>query len=309
MVRRLVIAGCLTWLLVSMLAESHTRSRRYGQVGWASWYGPYHHGRQTASGKRFSMYALTAAHRSLPFGTTVRVTNLDTGQQVQVTINDRGPFVDRQRRIIDLSHAAAERIGLRRRGIGRVRLDVLEEPATNQTRPAPLVARATQARPPRPSRVESAASTSQTALAERRRAERLAADHAGESVARPRLPGHPGPAADFAELRRRICAYAGDYGRSFDDLSCALYYNININDDREVAIQESQRFLEEYYTPIKFPPDRVAGWVACGAPQQCLQQLQTFVEAGATDILLRFPSWDQKTQFKRCVEEVLPHFV
>lgn len=83
---------------------------------------------------------------------------------------------------------------------------------------------------------------------------------------------------------------------------------ININDDREAAIQESQRFLEEYYTPIKVPRARVEGWVACGSPQQCIRQLQTFVEAGATDILLRFPSWDQKTQFKRCVEAVLPHF-
>jgi alkanesulfonate monooxygenase SsuD/methylene tetrahydromethanopterin reductase-like flavin-dependent oxidoreductase (luciferase family) len=116
------------------------------------------------------------------------------------------------------------------------------------------------------------------------------------------------PAADFAELRRSICAYAKDYGRSFDDLPCALYYNININDDRELAIQESQGFLEEYYTPIAFPRDRVEGWVACGTPEQCIQQLQTFIEAGATDILLRFPSWDQKTQFKRCIEEVLPHF-
>jgi alkanesulfonate monooxygenase SsuD/methylene tetrahydromethanopterin reductase-like flavin-dependent oxidoreductase (luciferase family) len=115
------------------------------------------------------------------------------------------------------------------------------------------------------------------------------------------------PAADFAELRQRICAYAKDYGRSFDDLPCALYYNVNINDDREAAIEESQRFLEEYYTPIKFPRDRVEGWVACGAPEQCIQQLQAFVEAGATDILLRFPSWDQKTQFQRCVEEVLPY--
>jgi alkanesulfonate monooxygenase SsuD/methylene tetrahydromethanopterin reductase-like flavin-dependent oxidoreductase (luciferase family) len=115
------------------------------------------------------------------------------------------------------------------------------------------------------------------------------------------------PAAEFAELRRRICAYAKDYGRSFEELPCALYYNININDDREAAIQESQRFLEDYYTPIKFPRDRVEGWVACGAPKQCIQQLQTFIDAGATDILLRFPSWDQKTQFKRCVEEVLPH--
>jgi alkanesulfonate monooxygenase SsuD/methylene tetrahydromethanopterin reductase-like flavin-dependent oxidoreductase (luciferase family) len=116
------------------------------------------------------------------------------------------------------------------------------------------------------------------------------------------------PAADFAELRRRICTYARDCGRSFEGLPCALYYNININNDRAAAIEESQRFLEAYYTPIKFPRDRVEGWVACGTPAQCIQQLQTFVEAGTTDILLRFPSWDQQGQFKRCVEEALPHF-
>ncbi|MGQ4809766.1 F420-dependent glucose-6-phosphate dehydrogenase [Candidatus Entotheonellaceae bacterium PAL068K] len=116
------------------------------------------------------------------------------------------------------------------------------------------------------------------------------------------------PAADFAELRRRIYAYAPDCGRSFEDFPCALYYNININDDREAAIQESQRYLEAYYTPMKFRRDRVEGWVACGTPTQCIQQLQTFIDAGATDILLRFSSWDQHGQFKRCVEEVLPHF-
>lgn len=117
------------------------------------------------------------------------------------------------------------------------------------------------------------------------------------------------PAADFAELRRRICVYARDYGRSFEELPCAVYYNMNINHDREAAIQESTRFLEEYYTPSKFARAHVEGWVACGTPAQCVQQLQTFVEAGATDILLRFPSWDQEGQYKRCVEEVLPHFV
>jgi rare lipoprotein A len=195
MVQRLAFTGCLTWLLVSMLAEAHTWSRHQGQVGWASWYGAYHHGLRTASGEHFSMHALTAAHRSLPLGTTVLVTNLDTDQQVQVTINDRGPFVDRQRRIIDLSRAAAERVGLRRRGVGRVRVDVLEEPATRQTRPPTLVARATQVRPPRPSGVETAPNTSQPASAERRKTEGLAANPAGEPTTRQRMPSHAGPVA------------------------------------------------------------------------------------------------------------------
>ena len=114
------------------------------------------------------------------------------------------------------------------------------------------------------------------------------------------------PAARFASLRERILGYATEEGRDFSDLPCALYYNININDDREAAIRESTDYLEQYYTPQKYPRDVVEGWVACGSPQQCIEQLQGFIDAGATDILLRFPSWDQQGQFKRCVEEVLP---
>jgi alkanesulfonate monooxygenase SsuD/methylene tetrahydromethanopterin reductase-like flavin-dependent oxidoreductase (luciferase family) len=114
------------------------------------------------------------------------------------------------------------------------------------------------------------------------------------------------PPATFAELRRQIVAYAPEYGRSFEGLPCSLYYNININEDRNTAIEESQRYLENYYTPQKYSREMVEGWVACGSPDQCAAQLQGFVDAGATDILLRFPSWDQKRQFQRCVEEVLP---
>lgn len=86
--------------------------------GLASWYGEPHHGRRTASGERFDMEELTAAHKSLPFGTRVRVENPATGQAVVVRINDRGPFAPG--RIIDLSRAAAERIGLIQTGVARV---------------------------------------------------------------------------------------------------------------------------------------------------------------------------------------------
>lgn len=89
--------------------------------GRAAWYGREFHGRRTASGESYDMYALTAAHRSLPFGTRVRVTNLRNGQSVVVRINDRGPFTPGF--IIDLSYAAAGRIGLK--GSGTVRLEVL----------------------------------------------------------------------------------------------------------------------------------------------------------------------------------------
>jgi rare lipoprotein A len=94
------------------------------QVGLASWYGTRHQGRKTASGERFSRKQLTAAHRSLPLGTKVKVTNLRTRQQVVVKINDRGPYAGGNR-IIDLSEGAAKRIGLLEHGTERVELVVV----------------------------------------------------------------------------------------------------------------------------------------------------------------------------------------
>ncbi|MFQ5973820.1 MAG: septal ring lytic transglycosylase RlpA family protein [Alphaproteobacteria bacterium] len=95
---------------------------RQEEVGIASWYGPRYHGRTTASGERFDMTRHTAAHRTLPFGTRVRVTNLENGHSVVVTINDRGPFV--KGRIIDVSKHAAEHLGFRRQGTAHVRVRV-----------------------------------------------------------------------------------------------------------------------------------------------------------------------------------------
>lgn len=86
--------------------------------GRASWYGEPFHGRRTASGEVFNMNDLTAAHKTLPFGTRVRVRNLITGQEVLVRINDRGPHV--RGRVIDLSRAAAERIGLLNAGVAPI---------------------------------------------------------------------------------------------------------------------------------------------------------------------------------------------
>jgi len=80
------------------------------QKGAASWYGPGFHGKRTANGERFDTHALTAAHKTLPFGTKVRVTNEQTGKSVVVRINDRGPYA--HGRVIDLSKAAAEAVGI-----------------------------------------------------------------------------------------------------------------------------------------------------------------------------------------------------
>lgn len=86
----------------------------FAQCGGASWYGPGFDGRRAASGQIFNQNAMTAAHRSLPFGTKLRVTDQRNGNEVIVTINDRGPF--HGRRIIDLSKAAASKLGFRNRG-------------------------------------------------------------------------------------------------------------------------------------------------------------------------------------------------
>lgn len=100
-------------------------SIRRTKSGVASWYGPGFHGRRTANGERFNQNDLTAAHRSLPFGTRVRVTNLRNGQSVVVRINDRGPFS--RGRVIDLSAQAARLIGVHSSGVAPVVLDILSQ--------------------------------------------------------------------------------------------------------------------------------------------------------------------------------------
>ena len=92
--------------------------------GDASWYGPRFHGRLTANGERFDKYALTAAHRTLPFGTIVRVRSIALGLEVDVRINDRGPFAPG--RVIDVSEAAAQVLGLTAAGVAEVSLNVAE---------------------------------------------------------------------------------------------------------------------------------------------------------------------------------------
>jgi rare lipoprotein A len=97
---------------------------RFQIQGLASWYGPGFDGNYTANGEVFNQYALTAAHRYLPFGTRVRVTNLDNGRSVVVRINDRGPFIGD--RVLDLSRGAAQILGTVSSGVSSVRLDVLQ---------------------------------------------------------------------------------------------------------------------------------------------------------------------------------------
>lgn len=122
-------------------------NRGYLERGIASWYGTKFHGRPTSIGEPFDLYKLTAAHRSLPIPSYAEVTNLDTGKRIVVRINDRGPFVDG--RLIDLSYAAAGKLGILAQGTGRVEVRAIDtsRPARQAAGPstppdAPQTARA-----------------------------------------------------------------------------------------------------------------------------------------------------------------------
>ena len=124
--RALLAAGVL--LLAGALAgcSSSRAAVRPGRVETtmvASWYGPKYHGRHTASGEVFDMHGLSAAHKTLPFGTRLRVTNVGTDQSVVVEVNDRGPFI--AGRDLDLSYGAALEIGMVEQGVARVKIERL----------------------------------------------------------------------------------------------------------------------------------------------------------------------------------------
>ncbi|MFW3613243.1 septal ring lytic transglycosylase RlpA family protein [Billgrantia antri] len=126
-----VLRGALALLILLFIAGCAGRDGRqverasapsswHGERGQASFYADRYHGRRTASGETHDRNALTAAHRSLPFGTRVRVTRLDNGRETVVRINDRGPFV--RGRVIDLSRRAAEELDMLGQGVAEVRL-------------------------------------------------------------------------------------------------------------------------------------------------------------------------------------------
>ena len=130
----------VTTAIAAACAPYHSQrgATSFHQRGKASWYGPGFAGRKTANGERFNPNALTAAHRKLPFGTTVKVTNVDNGKSVVVRINDRGPYAGN--RVIDLSKAAAKRIGLISSGVGVVEIRALGAAAKPVAKPRLLLA-------------------------------------------------------------------------------------------------------------------------------------------------------------------------
>jgi peptidoglycan lytic transglycosylase len=130
MLKRLKWASLAVALALAPLltTDQPVRAQRaqpvYVQQGMASWYGPGFQGRKTASGERFDQHDLTAAHKKLPLGTRAMVTNLANGRMVEVEINDRGPYVGG--RILDLSKAAADQLGMKHAGTTPVRLVVTQ---------------------------------------------------------------------------------------------------------------------------------------------------------------------------------------
>lgn len=119
---------CTLLLVIVALAacapyHARRRSIKYEATGIASWYGPGFAGRKTACGERYEPSGMTAAHRTLPFGTAVKVTNLDNDRSIVVRINDRGPYV--HRRLIDLSQGAAKKLGVIGTGTARVKVVAL----------------------------------------------------------------------------------------------------------------------------------------------------------------------------------------
>jgi alkanesulfonate monooxygenase SsuD/methylene tetrahydromethanopterin reductase-like flavin-dependent oxidoreductase (luciferase family) len=111
--------------------------------------------------------------------------------------------------------------------------------------------------------------------------------------------------AQFREQWARIAKMAREEGRNPDALGSALYHNINVNEDRQQALEESKAFLDTYYTS-KFSPAFVEGWTVAGSPAQCIAELREYADAGLGHIALRLTSWDQRGQLKRFLAEVAP---
>jgi len=133
--RRLSMSLLASCALLLMAGQSQAEFKKFTaapaaapafrQVGVASWYGPGFHGKRTASGERFDQNDFTAAHRKLPLGSEVKVTNLENGRSIVVEINDRGPYA--KGRVIDLSKAAARRLGIVEDGVGKVRIEATRQ--------------------------------------------------------------------------------------------------------------------------------------------------------------------------------------
>ena len=123
----MILAGCTS---TSAVGGSKTKdyAKSHALSGQASWYGDKFHGKLTASGETYNKNAYTAAHKTLPFGTIVRVTNTANNKSVDVKINDRGPYV--KGRVIDLSHKAFSQVGDVKKGVAPVKIEIIDDSNT-----------------------------------------------------------------------------------------------------------------------------------------------------------------------------------
>lgn len=115
--------------------------------------------------------------------------------------------------------------------------------------------------------------------------------------------------AEPDDVRRRIeylKSYVDEQGKNWNEFETHLYHNINVNEDKSAALDESKRFLDIYYS-MDYDPDYVDQWVATGSPEQCIEHLRVFKEMGIDEVTLRVTGWDQFGQLERVIEEVLPH--
>lgn len=124
-VEKKILVFFLLLNFVPLSKALYAKTENFVQVGLACYYNNKHHGKKTASGEIYDKHKFTAAHRTLPFGTYVKVTRLDNNKSVVVKINDRGPFG--KGRIIDLSYAAAQKLDMIRKGIIKVKIEVVEK--------------------------------------------------------------------------------------------------------------------------------------------------------------------------------------
>ncbi len=137
-----------TYTVLGKTYRTLSTAAGYDEVGVASWYGKDFHGRLTANGERYDMHGLSAAHKTLPLGTVVRVTNLQNGRSVDLVVNDRGPFVNG--RIIDLSYGAAKHLGSAAQGLAQVRVTAVGSVSTDQSPAQPVQAVTVAASRPAP---------------------------------------------------------------------------------------------------------------------------------------------------------------
>lgn len=123
--RKCFILTVIIFLFIGVSHPTFAQSNDKTQIGAASWYGSKYHGRKTSSGERYNKNDMTAAHKTLPFGTKVKVTNPANNQSVVLRINDRGPFVGK--RIIDVSEAAARKLDIHAAGVAKVVVEVIDD--------------------------------------------------------------------------------------------------------------------------------------------------------------------------------------